>query len=92
MLDALVDVVLVLIFAPSALFAGIYFWTRPWWCTWEGRALLLSSTGWATASGGMLAESWLGVDIHSAAWVVVGACAALSAWMKLALLTLADDD
>ena len=92
MSEALLHVVLVLTFIPSATFATIYtlrpFFTEvhPWWRTWEGRALVASASGWAWASAGMLLQEWTQHDAPNGVWIVVGISAATSAWMKLGLL------
>lgn len=56
-------VVLVLgIAVTSTLFAAAYMFTRPWWSTPIGRALLISSTSLALLTDIALLYQWLGDD------------------------------
>jgi hypothetical protein len=58
-------VALVLVLAlsvPATLFAGVYMFTRPWWTTAIGKAMLVSSMSLALLVDISLLYMWLGDD------------------------------
>jgi hypothetical protein len=87
LVDWVVVVVLVAIFVPHARFAVRYL-RRPWYRTWEGRALLASAVAWSLISGGFLVNHWH--EVPDWTWALFGAVAAVSGWIKDTLLTMAD--
>jgi hypothetical protein len=75
---------LVLILVPSVAFLCIHGFTRPWWKSWESRAMMTSATGWALVSAGFLVNNH--ADVPDWAWVAVAGVGAASQWLKLWIL------
>lgn len=78
---------LVLLLGLSVTFLVLYALARPWWRSWEGRALVTSATGWALVSGGFLVDDHLS-NVPTAAWIVIAYVAVLSATLKVWLVIL----
>lgn len=78
----MLTVALVLLFTLSFAFLSTYGVTRPWWRSWEGRALVTSATGWALISGGFLIDEYA-TEVPDLAWVAIAYVAVLSAALKL---------
>lgn len=87
----LLTVALVLGCAMSLTFLLIYGLTRPWWRSWEGRALIASSTGWALVTGGFLIDTHV-LNVGEQVWVFVAYVAAVAAALKLWILVQASRD
>jgi hypothetical protein len=62
-----------------------YVATKPWWETWEGRALVASSSGTTLLLGGL----WFGHgthDVPDGAWLAVASVVLIGGVFKVALL------
>ena len=77
-----VPLVLMLIFAVA--FLAIHGLTRPWWKSWESRAMMTSSAGWALVSGGFLINAL--VDVPDWAWAFVAWVGVAATALKLKIL------
>lgn len=75
---------------PVTVFVVLYAFTTPWWSTWIGRALLVSSIGFALLIDLSVLYQWLGADYlgRAAVRLTVLSLVCAGAWLKLtALLT-----
>lgn len=84
-------VAIVIGIAPAAtLFAVIYMFTRPWWTTIIGRAMLISSSGLALLVDIALLYKFFGDNyaLRDAVRLTVYWMIFLGAWYKLAALVL----
>lgn len=76
---------LVLLCAFSSAFLFVYGLTRAWWKSWEGRALIASSAGWAALSGGFLID-WYARDLPDWLWLAIAYLGVVAAVLKLWIL------
>jgi hypothetical protein len=76
---------LILLCGLSSAFLLVHGLTRPWWRSWESRALIASSLGWALLSGGFLWDDYAG-DIPHWVWVLIAYLAVVAAALKLGAL------
>ena len=85
---SLLMVELVGIFATAGFFALRYGFSRPWWRTWGGRALLTAALGLTLLAGSFIAQAVTAVPDWF--FEIVGAVIWLGALFKVSLL-ISDD-
>lgn len=73
---------------PVTVFVVLYGFTTPWWTTWIGRALLVSSIGFALLLDLSAAYQLLGADYlgRAAVRLTVLSIVCAGAWLKLIAL------
>lgn len=88
LVDDLAFVLVAGIAPPATLFALLYTFTRPWWTTMIGRAMLISSTGLALLVDISLLYRWLGDDyaLRDAVRLTVFWVVCAGAWWKFGAL------
>ena len=78
-------VALLVVFVCQVLFLVGYGLARPWWKSWEGTALVVSSAGWAIVAGAFLVD-WHMEDVPDGLWATAATVAAVAALLKLWIL------
>lgn len=76
---------LILLCGLSSAFLLVHGLTRPWWRSWESRAMIASSLGWALLSGGFLWDDYAG-EVPDWVWVLIAYLAVVAAALKIGAL------
>lgn len=80
----MLTVPLALILAFALTFLCVHGFTRPWWRSWESRAMMTSSAGWALLAAGFLVNAIF--DVPDLAWVLVAYVGVAATLLKLVIL------